>query len=83
MKKIVMLVILAFPMSVLSAPVNINKADAQTISESLQGIGPKKAEAIVDYRKKNGSFKSVDDLSKVSGIGEKTLKANKKDILLK
>jgi competence protein ComEA len=48
--------------------------------ESLNGIGPVKAKAIIDYRSKNGAFKTVDDLKKVSGIGDKTLEKLKKDI---
>jgi len=54
------------------AVVNINTATAEQL-ESLNGIGPAKAEAIVEYRKKNGNFKSVDDLNNVPGIGDKTL----------
>jgi competence protein ComEA len=81
MKKL--LVILAvFSANVFATPVNINTADAKTISSSLTGIGAKKAEAIVADRTKNGPFKSVDDLKRVSGIGEKTVSANKADILL-
>ncbi|CAA9892429.1 Competence protein ComEA [Candidatus Methylobacter favarea] len=65
-----------------ATPVNINTADAKTISASLSGIGQKKAEAIVKYREKEGQFKTVEDLAKVSGIGEKTVEKNRKDILL-
>lgn len=54
------------------ATVNINKADAKTI-QTLKGIGPKKAEAIVDYREKNGKFESLSDLTKVKGISTKFL----------
>lgn len=54
--------------------VNLNSADEKTL-ETLPGIGPSKAAAIVEYRKQNGGFKSVDDLSKVEGIGDKTLDA--------
>ncbi|MBU0455907.1 MAG: helix-hairpin-helix domain-containing protein [Gammaproteobacteria bacterium] len=50
----------------------MNKADASTL-ESVKGIGPKKAQAIVDYRTQNGPFKSIDDLTKVKGIGSKKL----------
>jgi len=53
--------------------VNINSADAKTIEEKLIGIGAVKAHAIVEYREKNGPFKTVDELLEVSGIGEKTL----------
>ncbi|WP_020562419.1 ComEA family DNA-binding protein [Methylosarcina fibrata] len=66
-----------------AAPVNINNADAKTISDSLSGIGLKKAEAIVKYRTEKGAFNRVEDLANVTGIGEKTVEKNKKDILLK
>jgi len=55
------------------AAVNINTA-SQSELESLQGIGPSKAKAIIEYREKNGSFVSVDDLGKVGGIGSGTIK---------
>lgn len=58
-------------------PVNVNTADAATIAASLNGIGPAKAQAIVDYRQAHGPFKSVDELVKVKGIGLKTLEANR------
>ena len=61
------------------AAININTATQQQL-ESLNGIGPVKAKAIMDYRAKNGAFKTVDDLKKVSGIGDKTLEKLKKDI---
>jgi len=54
------------------AQVNINTATVEQL-ESLNGIGPSKAEAIVEYRKKNGNFKTVDDLNNVPGIGDKTM----------
>lgn len=57
-----------------SEPVNINTATADTIAKGVAGIGTAKAEAIVKYREKNGPFKSVDELDKVSGIGEGILK---------
>ena len=52
--------------------VNINTATAEEL-ETLSGIGPAKAQAIVAYRETNGPFSSVNDLVNVSGIGEKTL----------
>ena len=48
--------------------VNINTANVDQL-DGLKGIGPTKAKAIVDYRQKNGPFKSVDDLQNVPGIG--------------
>lgn len=68
--------------TVFAKPVNINTADAKTISASLIGVGIKKAEAIVADRAQYGDFKSVDDLKRVLGIGEKTIAVNKADILL-
>lgn len=50
----------------------INQA-TQTEIETLPGIGPSKAQAIIDYREENGPFQTIDDLLQVSGIGEKTL----------
>jgi len=81
MKKIILLLSL-FAVNAIAAPVNINTADAKTISEALSGIGQKKAEAIVKYREEKGLFKTAEDLTNVAGIGEKTVEKNKNDILL-
>lgn len=53
-----------------TAPVNLNTA-TQAQLETLPGVGPKAAERILEYRQKNGSFKKVEDLMNVKGIGEK------------
>jgi len=52
--------------------VAINHATAEEI-QTLNGIGPKKAETIIAYREENGPFHTIEDLLNVSGIGEKTL----------
>ena len=54
--------------AVRSGPININRATAQQL-DALDGVGPVIAQRIVDYRKINGSFLTIDDLQKVSGIG--------------
>jgi competence protein ComEA len=66
-----------FLFSSLAWGVNINTADAPALSAELNGVGEKRAQAIVDYRKKNGPFKSVDDLLNVKGIGPAMLKKNR------
>jgi len=62
--------------------VNLNKATAAAIQQNLVGIGPIKAEAIISYRKKNGKFKSLDDLKNVTGIGPALIKKNKRYLSL-
>ena len=83
MNKWIIAVIAALtPILVFAGPVNVNKADAETIARELQGVGPSKARAIVEYRETNGPFESVNDLLKVQRIGPKVLEDNRKNILL-
>ena len=67
-------------LSLQAEPVDINTADAKAISKIMNGVGIKKAEDIVAYRKKHGDFKSVDDLAKVKGVGKKTVAKNRKSL---
>ena len=62
--------------------VNINIADAHTIAVKLDGIGPVKAKAIIEYREENGPFKSVEELLNVNGIGPKTIERIRAHVLL-
>jgi competence protein ComEA len=64
-----------------SALININDAD-QAELETLPGIGPSKATAIIAYREENGFFKSIEDLRNVSGIGDKSLEKLKELITI-
>ena len=64
------------------APVDINRADAQTLAVSLDGIGLAKAKAIVDYRQAHGPFRNADQLTEVKGIGARTVERNRANILL-
>ena len=72
--------LLAAPTLALAGPVDVNTADAETISAELKGVGLVKAKAIVEYREKHGPFRSADDLSLVKGIGERTVELNRTDI---
>ena len=81
-KLMTVLLILTMPVFAYAGPVDVNTADAETISAELKGVGITKAIAIVEYRKANGPFRSVDDLVQVKGIGERTVAMNREFILL-
>ena len=82
MKKLLLLIVTLFALvTTAHAGVNINTA-TQAELETLQGVGPGKAKAIINYRTKNGPFKSVDDLEKVEGIGPGIIKQVRKDIVI-
>lgn len=51
--------------------VNINTAD-QHLLEEIPGIGPKKAQDIIQYRESNGGFKSIEEIKEIKGVGDKT-----------
>src|SRR5215210_4315121 len=80
MKNLLLAALFAFA-GLAQAAVNINTA-TQAELEKLHGIGASKAKAIVEYRTKNGPFKSVDDLDKVPGIGQGVLKDIRNDVTL-
>lgn len=63
------------------AAVDINKATAKEFA-TLKGIGEKKAQTIVKYRKTIKCFKSIDELSDVKGIGKATITKNRKNLSL-
>ncbi|MBU0656680.1 MAG: helix-hairpin-helix domain-containing protein [Gammaproteobacteria bacterium] len=86
MKKTILLTSLVFSLftapAVLAEMVNINKADAATLQANLNGVGEKKAEAIVAYRTEHGEFKALEELKEVSGIGDGIYKKIEADISL-
>jgi competence protein ComEA len=61
-----------FAFATFAFAVDINTADEKELA-SVKGIGPAKAKAIVEHRKKNGPFKSVDDLTNVKGFDTKSI----------
>lgn len=78
--RLLTLLIACMPLWAFAGPVDINSADAETISAELNGVGLAKAKAIVEYREKHGPFKNAEDLSLVKGIGDRTVEINRANI---
>lgn len=73
MKKLLLVLVAFFALSFGAfGAVDLNTATKEEL-DAVKFIGPVKAQAIIDYRKKNGPFKSVDDLKNVRGFGDKTV----------
>jgi competence protein ComEA len=76
-RKLLLATLLAVTLhSVAADPVNINSADKAALMQ-VRGVGEVRAQAIINYREKNGPFKSVDQLTEVEGIGMATIDANR------
>lgn len=60
-----------------ASPVNINTANAAELAATLDGVGPSKAQAIVEYRETHGNFSDASEITRVKGIGEATFERNK------
>lgn len=75
---LILMFLLSVPlMAAAGAKVDINSASAEQLAAMLDGVGAARAEAIVEYRERNGGFASVDELTEVSGIGPSTLESNR------
>lgn len=83
-KAITIAVMLSISLIATAAPagkININTATAAEL-EQLDGIGKAKAEAIVQYRKSNGRFSNVEQLSQVKGVGPALVEKNRPRLAL-
>lgn len=69
------------PIPTITGQVNLNTADVAAF-DTLPGIGPAKAQTIIDYRTEKGSFKKIDDLKNVKGIGDATFQKLKSKITI-
>jgi competence protein ComEA len=82
MKKFLMGALFLFSTTISIASVNINTA-TQSELEKINGIGPKKAQAIIEYRNQHKGFKNIDELKEIKGIGDgKTFDKIKKEFVL-
>lgn len=70
-RSLLVLCLVMFSNNVFAGALNINLASEEQISKTLQGIGPSKAAAIVQFRNENGPFKTFEDLLNVKGVGTK------------
>lgn len=68
-----------FSASVFASGINLNTATSEQL-QTLNGIGPAKAKAIIEYREKHGAFKSIDDLDRVPGFGQKSVEKLRSDL---
>ncbi len=78
--RLLALLVACLPLWAFAGPVDINTANAETLSAELDGVGMSKAKAIVEYREKHGPFKNPEDLSLVKGIGDRTVELNRANI---
>jgi len=80
MKRLLLAIVMCFAVSgVALAVVNINTATKEELT-TLKGVGEKRAQEIINYRTKNGPFKTVDDLEKVPGIGPGIMKQIRSEV---
>lgn len=79
-KLLIIIGLSVFALGVQAEPVDINTANIESLAKNIKGIGVKKAQAIVQYRKTHGPFKRIDDIVKVKGIGPKLLEKNRADL---
>ena len=83
LRTIFLIVVLSIFSFVNAEPVNINTASAEELAKNLNGVGPKKALAIIEYREANGPFFTPKEIINVKGIGPKTFEKNQKDIIVR
>jgi competence protein ComEA len=75
-----LLIILLSTITLLLASIDVNNATKKELKE-LRGVGNKKASAIVNHRKTVDCFKTVDDITKIKGIGKVTVSKNKDNLI--
>ena len=79
-KKILLALCLLIPTLLFAETININTADKESLMSAIKGVGEKRAEAIIAYREEHGSFKSLEELADVKGVGPSIVEANMESI---
>ena len=83
LKKCILVLFLSLPVVLYAGDaVNINTASKETLM-SIKGVGEQRAEAIIQYRKKNGPFTNIDQLADIRGIGQSLIDANRDTLVVK
>ena len=83
LKKCILVLFLILPAILYAGgAVNINTADKETLM-SIKGVGERRAEAIIQYREKNGPFTSIDQLAEIRGIGQSLIDDNRDALVVK
>lgn len=84
LRKCIFAVLLTLPVVLYAgqSTININTADKELLM-SIKGVGEKRAEAIIAYRKQNGPFKSIDQLSEIKGLGQYFVDSNREVLVVK
>lgn len=77
---LILALVLCLPLLVYADPLDINKADAETIAATMKGVGMSRAAQIIAYRERHGPFKSVEELTSIKGIGDKIIEQNREVI---
>lgn len=80
--KLVLSLAMLVSLQVVADPVDINTADVSILAGAIDGVGEKKAATIIAYRDTHGPFNSVDELSKVKGIGAVTVDRNRHNLMV-
>lgn len=79
-KKTLLALCLLIPTLLFAETININTADKESLMSAIKGVGEKRAEAIIAYREEHGSFKSLEELADVKGVGPSIVEANMENI---
>jgi len=75
-KKTLLALCLLIPTLLFAETININTADKESLMSAIKGVGEKRAEAIIAYREEHGSFKSLEELADVKGVGPSIVESN-------